>query len=317
MIRKVLLMVFLGIPICFFMEFAALSFASDGHLGILKVPPGVKPVKCYKLLREGKPVKPKHNLPVFVGDEVEPLPKQHVRLIYRRPGYEEDIRQWKIVGMPQKFIESENGKIRSVKVLTPRSGDSDSPCFPSRPLNLSPWPKNSTTILAGEPIIFRWYDAKIPLCDEVMLVIVPSGKKKPRIEEKMQAGELKTVNTNLNPGQSYDWFVEKKKSAEKKENVPPLSEIHHFKVLSAEESENIRKHLDKVGKRHQGRSPLLYQALYLQFISNPAKGTDLYADSLRFLKKYLEENPSPHKEKSPSPHKIVENLQRHCWPEDE
>ncbi|QTA89377.1 hypothetical protein [Desulfonema magnum] len=309
MIRKALFMVFLGIQICFFMGFAALSSASDGHLGMLKVPSGVKPVKCYKLLREGNPVKPKHNMPVFVGDVVEPLPKQHVRLIYRHPGYEEDICQRKIVGVPQKFIESENGRIRPRGIITPRGGDSDAPCFPSRPLNLSPWPVNTATVLAGEPIVFRWYDAKIDLCDEVMLVIVPSGKKAPRIEEKMQAGELKTVNADLNPGQSYDWFVEKITSAEKEENEPRVSEIGHFKVLSAEASESIRKQLDKVGKQHEGHSPLLYQALYLQFISNPAKGTDLYADSLRLLKKYLEENPSPYN--------IVENLQKHCWPPEQ
>jgi len=42
---------------------------------------------------------------------------------------------------------------------------------------------------------------------------------------------------------------------------------------------------------YKNRSPLLFQAFYLQFISNDTQ--NFYADSLRLIKKYMDETPKP------------------------
>jgi len=162
---------------------------------------------------------------------------------------------------------------------------------------------NGTVLLADDPatIYFRWFEPGISPCAEVRLVILPCGKEKPRIFEcGMKVGELKKVSVSLKPGASYEWFVEKKDGP---------SERYGFRVLKKGESENIRVQLGKIGKMYADQSPLLYQALYLQFISDGAEGLDLYADSLRLLAEYSE------KGKRAVPDKFFERFQGHCWPE--
>jgi len=320
MIRK-LFFVFTGMLICFVTGTTALPGASpSGHIGILKVPPGVKPAKCYRLLRDEKPQKVRHKMPVFIGDVIEPLSGCSVRLIYRNLDYDaEDISERTIAAFPRAIVREKRGLVRDVAVITTRGGDSKALCFPSRPLNLSPWPVNGSDVLAGEPLVFRWFDSdQASSCEPVLLVIVPSGKDAPRIEEKMEAGELKLVTANLTPGQSYHWFVEKKTEKGKKQ----LFKGRHFKVMETDASENIRRELDKVGKQYP-KSPLLYQTLYLQYISDASPDLDLYADSMRLMKQHLElslrdkpiKNLQQHSLKLRS--RLIVNLQRHCWPEEE
>lgn len=319
MIRK-LFFVFTGMLIGFAPGTPALSGASPlGHIGILKVPPGVKPAECYRLLRDDKPQTVRHKMPVFIGDVIEPLSGCTVHLSYRKLGFKaEDIRKRTIAALPPAIVREKRELMRDVAVITPRGGDSEALCFPSRPLNLSPWPADGSDVLAGEPVVFRWFDSdQAGDCEPVFLVIVPSGKDAPRIEEKMEAGELKLVAANLTPGQSYRWFVEKR-NEKKKEQV---FKGRHFKVTETDTSENIRRELARVRKQYP-ESPLLWQALYLQYISDAS--LDLYADSMRLLKQHLELSLRDQlTEKKRQRHslelrsQLIENLQRHCWPEDE
>jgi len=263
------------------------AFGDSGHVGIIKVSPGEKPENCYDIIRKGKAEKEKgsydRSMPVFIGDKVQPKNNKKVRIVYvQAADYgEKEITQPTIIGLPDKAEQELKSRLESVKVFTTKSGDEDTPCFPAPQFNLSPFPVNGTTLLAGEPVFFRWFENGVP-CSEAVLVI-SEDKEKPR-QIEIRLGRLEEIAASVfSPGKSYQWHIE--------QNSKAISETYRFRVLSRDESDSIRRQLDNVAEMYKNRSPLLFQAFYLQFISNDTQ--DFYADSLRLIKKYMDETPKP------------------------
>lgn len=198
-----------------------------------------------------------------------------------KPVYGEiEITQTSIIGLPDKAEQELKSRLKSVNVFTTKGDGEDISCFPIQEFNLSPFPVNGTTLLAGEPLFFRWFENGEP-CSEAVLVISGDIKKH---EEKIRLGELKEIAASVfTPGKSYQWHIE--------QNGKAISETYRFRVLSQDESDSVRRQSDNVAEMYKNRSPLLFQAFYLQFISNETQ--DFYADSLRLLKKYMDETPKP------------------------
>ncbi len=308
-IRKIGYILLIGI--CFF---AGTGFVSAPYVGIIRVPPGEKPGACYRLFKKGEsePVKKLfRDMPVQNGDEIQPVAGKTVMLIYVHTacGKQEIVRNTTVNCNPpapasQKgiwifsdFFERFKDWLIS-KPLTekaaPRFSEDETSCFPPTEFNLSPWPPEGTTLLAGEPVLFRWFEAG-ESCSKAALVIVSAdGKTKPF---GIQVGELKSLNISLTPGRSYQWLIED-------EEKEPLSDPYRFRVLSMQESDNIRNQLAEIKKQYAEYSPELCQALYLQLLSDADSDLDFYADSLRILE--------PYSKKAVIPDALIEQLQRHC-----
>jgi hypothetical protein len=270
------------------------------HVGILRtsqnVAFGTKASDTFTLLREGKEIKTRWGMRVYIGDEIRPRKQGCVLLVYIKIGCKElEIDQNTTVQMPEEFAVAARPDKEEIKML-PKGSDDIYHCFPTDSLCLSPWPMKDSTLLAGETAFFRWYSPRMAPCDTVRLVIVSAGKSDFIIEQEMQAGELKAVNADFKAGESYQWFVEKP-------NHTRLSEKYPFRILTQEDSDTIRRQLAHIKTLYADTSPVLYQALYLQFISD-AGGLNLYADSLRLCKDYLD--------KSDISLRLIENLKNRC-----
>ncbi|QTA85570.1 hypothetical protein [Desulfonema magnum] len=275
------------------------------HVGILEptpaVAPGTRAGACFSLFREGKEIRAYWDMPVHIGDEIRPRKKGCVLLVYVRTGCKKlEISRNTTVRLPEEItIAARHDRKEGTKLLS-KGSDEACPCFPPDLLCFSPLPENGSTILAGEAVLFRWYadPRHVAPCAKVRLVIMPPDKTSPRIEEDMQAGELKTVKGDFKPGEIYQWFVEKP-------DYTRLSEKYGFSVLSQKDSDGIRGQLDHIRTLYADASPVLYQALYLQFISHAASGRELnlYPDSLRLFKDYLDETDIAFR--------LIENLKRH------
>jgi hypothetical protein len=270
------------------------------HVGNIEASPTVgsetKASECFSLFREGKKVKVHWDMPVNVGDEILPHKEKCVLLFYIKTGFNKlEINDKTIVRLPEEITLTTRGNKEEIELLS-KGCDEDRPkCFPLAPLCLSPLPEKGSTLLAGEAILFRWYSSRVPSCEKVRLVIASLDKSKPSIEEDMQAGELKIVNAKLQAGKKYEWFVKYEDNKE--------SEKYAFSVLDEETSKDIRRQLDNISKVYKDSSPMLYQALYLQFISDINEGLNLYADSLRLSQAYLNQIDKAFK--------LIENLQKH------
>jgi hypothetical protein len=294
--------------------FAGSVSGAAAYMGIIRVPPEEKPNACCMLLKKGEsePVKKLfRDMPVENGDQIQPIAGKTVTLIYVHKGCgKQEISRNTIVNCnPRPAVAQKEIWISSdfferfkdwliPKPLTekaaPKFAEDETSCFPSSEFNLSPWPPDGTTLLAGEPLLFRWFEAG-ESCSEAMLTIVSAeGKAK---QFQIRLGELKTVEMSLIPGRSYQWFVED-------EEKEPLSDRYRFRVLSMQESDNIRNQLAEIKKQYSEYAPELCQALYLQLLSDAETDLDFYADSLRILE--------PYSKKAIIPDAPVEQLQRHC-----
>lgn len=300
----------LWIGIVFFLGFGA---GAAAYTGIVRVPQSEKPEAYYRLFKKGEsePVKRLfRDMPVENRDEIQPVPGKSVMLIYANTacGKQEIIRNTVVNCNPPSPLAQKGLWISSdfferfkdwliPKPLTekaaPKFSEDETSCFPSSEFNLSPWPSEGTTLLGAEPILFRWFDAG-EACSEALLTLVDDGKLR---RFPMRLGELKSVEIALTPGRSYQWFIED-------EEKEPLSERYRFRVLSIQESDNIRNQLAEIKKQYAEYAPELCQALYLQLISDADPDLDFYADSLRLLESYSK--------KAIIPEPMIEQLHGHC-----
>ncbi len=124
----------------------------------------------------------------------------------------------------------------------------------------------------------------------------------------IKIGELLSVNENFGEGKSYKWHIET--------DGKMISDVFSFRILSKEQSENIRSQVREIGEKYKNESPELAQILYLHVISNATPGLDLYADSLRLLKKFSEKTIKD-KHKKALMAQLFEQVYKHCWFEDE
>jgi hypothetical protein len=301
----------IGICFCFL---TGAGFDSAPYMGVIRVPPGEKPNAYYRLLKKGEsePVKKLfRDMPVQNGDEIQPAAGKTVTLIYVNIACgKQELSRNTTVNCNPPPPASQNGiwifsdffeRFKDwliPKPLTekaaPKFAEDETSCFPSSEFNLSPWPPDGATLLAGNRVIFRWFEAG-ESCSEAMLTIVSAdGKAKPF---PIRLGELKTVEMSLIPGRSYQWFIED-------EEKEPLSDRYRFRVMSIQESNNIENQLAEIKKQYAEYAPELCQALYLQLISDAETNLDFYADSLRIIE--------PYSKKAIIPDALVEQLQRHC-----
>lgn len=298
------------IGICFSLGSGVNALA---YTGIIRVPQSEKSGTCYRLFKKGEsePVKRLfRDMPVENGDQIQPVPGKSVMLIYANTacGKQEIIRNTVVNCNPPSPLAQKGLWISSdfferfkdwliPKPLTekaaPKFSEDETSCFPSSEFNLSPWPSEGTTLLGAEPILFRWFDAG-EACSEALLTLVDDGKLR---RFPMRLGELKSVEIALTPGRSYQWFIED-------EEKEPLSERYRFRVLSIQESDNIRNQLAEIKKQYAEYAPELCQALYLQLISDADPDLDFYADSLRLLESYSK--------KAIIPEPMIEQLHGHC-----
>lgn len=300
----------LVIGICFI---AGSGFVSSPYTGIIRVPPEEKPAACYRLFKKGESEPAEklfRDMPVQNGDEIQTVAGKTVMLIYVHTacGKQEIVRNTTVNCNPPSPVSQKGVWIFSdfferfknwliTKPLTekaaPKLYEDETSCFPSTEFNLSPWPPDGTTLLAGEPVCFRWFEAG-ESCSKAALVIVSADGKTKAFA--IQLGELKALDISLTPGRSYQWFVED-------EEKEPLSDLYRFRVLGMQESDNIRNQLAEIKKQYPEYSTELCQALYLQLISDADSDLDFYADSLRILE--------PYSKKAIIPDALIEQLQKH------
>ncbi len=306
---------FLGFP-----EIAAFAVEPTSYVAIVKVSSVAEPEECYRLLRDGKPVKPlSHDMRVMNNDEIIPVKGKDVKLIYIHTGCgEQEVNKKTKVNCNPAEYKSAGGflsvlkdnasrfldqKVKRKELLATKNitlrGIQDISCFPAQPFIVSPWPLEGSTVLSGEPIFFRWQGIDVSSCTPARLVIKTTGvMPKRNIVENIRIGALVEVKAPLKAGKSYEWFVETQ------DGNKIVSDKYHFIVLSAEESDNIRNQLAEVKAEFSSNSPNIAQALYLQLISDATPGLNLYADSLRFLEEHNDEHAIPGE--------VVDRLYKKC-----
>lgn len=316
--------------LCFFViSMSAGSWAEEPLLFVAKIrtPSGEVPKNCYELKRKGKPVlNIKPVMKVLNGDVIIPKNGKKVTLIYEhtacgeitvtksttvncdpskydKPGWFlnlfSDVRNW--LKLPKQASP------RAEKAVAGLKGSSqETECFPAKALCISPYPVNGTTLLYGEPLVFRWDDGiffdDLTPCISAKLVIAEDKSDKP-VTKDIKVGELLRIDERFGDDKSYKWHIET--------DGKRISDLYYFRILSKEQSENIRSQMREIGEKYKNVSPELMQILYLHVISNATPGLDLYADSLRLLKKYSERT-IPDKHKKVLMAQLLDQIHKHC-----
>jgi len=250
---------------------------------------------AYTLLRNGESVSPP---PVYVfnGDMIVPQKGKSLKLIYvyEKCG-EQTISKETVVKCDAK--KEKPGWFRSlfeevivrsnfrrydidVEEVTGSKGETEKKksCFPGELLRLTPWPVDGTTVLYGEPVIFRWediFEETLPCTESTLVITGPDGKEIPT--KPMKTGEIFQVSGEaFREKTAYKWCV--------KVGGKKISEDYHFRILSKAESDDIRSKVMDISGKQASQSPA--QALCLQILSDTTPKLDLYADSLRIITAY-------------------------------
>jgi len=290
------------ILLIYFINPCSSSGLSDLHysVGKILIPNQKSPEAYYKLIRNENVISPlKTEMYVQNGDIIIPKKGKPVKLIFKHTECETvKIYNKTIVNCNPKeckepgwFMDVFSDLVLSINktikrmpydttyTTTMRSTNKAESCYPSESFMLSPWPIDMTTILYGQPIYFRWdndfTNSELLSCTKVDIVISPKKSSK-KIKRVIKIGELLKINENFIAGEKYKWHIEL--------NGKRISNYHQFRILNKKSTKNIKYHLSKISKQKFGSFSKLYQALYLQMISDMTPKMDLYADSLRLIK---------------------------------